>query len=160
MVLCFSSLVLEGGYIMISPPPSLPPPPQQKWSNLGSMRLFWRGMTALSFSWLPEPGICNLQNKFKIKYPAGQVCTVDLTNWFAIQLIFFSPFPLSLLSPSQWTHCSRLFIFSTVCWWSHWFISVPEKQVASTASDSPPAGRPTEVIYLGSGQWGGSGWLQ
>lgn len=56
------------------------------------MRVFWRGMTALSFSWLPELGICNLQNKFKIKYPAGQVCTVDLTNWFAIQSIFlFSP---------------------------------------------------------------------
>ena len=65
--------------------------------------MFWRGMTALSFSWLLERSICNLQNKFKIKYPAGQVCTVDLTNWFAVSINLFPSlvsFPLLLsLSP-------------------------------------------------------------
>ena len=71
--------------------------PPQKWSNvsyLGSMRVFWCGMSALSFSWLLERSICNLQNKFKIKYPAGQVCTVDLTSWFAFNPSFSFP-PLS-----------------------------------------------------------------
>ena len=67
------------------------------------MRVFWRGMTALSFSWLPELGICNLQNKFKIKYPAGQVCTVDLTNWFAIQS--FSPSPQLVSFPLFFFPC-------------------------------------------------------
>lgn len=89
----------------------------QKWSNvssLGSMRVFWLGMTTLSFSWLPELGICNLQNKFKIKYPAGQVSTVDLTNWFAVQSIFlFSllvSFPLSLFFPCPCELTAQLFL--------------------------------------------------
>lgn len=61
------------------------------------MGVFWHGMIVLSFSWLPELGICNLQNKFKIKYPAGQVGTVDLTNGSAVQSIFlFSPFSFLL----------------------------------------------------------------
>lgn len=124
----------------------------QKWSNvsyLGSMRVFWRGMTALSFSWLLERSICNLQNKFKIKYPAGQVCTVDLTNWFAVSINLFPSlvsFPL-LLSLSPWTNSSTVppgYSSSELSnLWSHLFISMPEKQAALTVSDSRQDRRPT-----------------
>lgn len=50
-------------------------------------------MTTFSFSWLPELGICNLQNKFKIKYPAGPAGTVELTDYFAISSLLPSCFP-------------------------------------------------------------------
>lgn len=83
---------------------------------------------------------------------------------FWIQSIFLlSPLVSSLPSPrvsvnSLPDSSPGLFIFWTVYLGSHLSVSLPEKQVALTVSDSPQAG--PSVIYLGHGWWGGCGWLE
>lgn len=64
------------------------PPKLKSWELLKIPGRILAGMTTLSFSWLPELGICNLQNKFKIKYPAGPAGAAELTDCFAIQSVF------------------------------------------------------------------------
>lgn len=142
----------------------------QKWSNvsyLGSMRVFWRGMTALSFSWLPELGICNLQNKFKIKYPAGQVCTVDLTNWFAIQS--FSPSPQLVSLPLFFFPClheltAQLFLQAMHllnCLLMKPFIYLYAWEASCLSCFRFPTRWQAHFIYLSGayGWWGGWEWL-
>lgn len=70
MALCVSNL--QGGYLMLFSHKL------KSWELLEIPGRILAGMTTLSFSWLPELGICNLQNKFKIKYQAGGAGTVEL----------------------------------------------------------------------------------
>lgn len=105
MALCVSNL--QGGYLMLFSHK------QKSCELLEIPERILAGMTTLSFSWLPELGICNLQNKFKIKYPAGPAGTVELTDYFAIQSFLSPPFLLSL-ALNELLNCSLgLFVFTS-----------------------------------------------